>query len=92
VLKLVDLFKRNKEKSKNTAKERLRLVIVHDRGDETSGLLQKLRNELFDVLSKYMEIEDEELDIRLTEVKSESDGSMASALVANIPIKKLKTN
>lgn len=90
--RLINLFRRNKEKSKNTAKERLRLVIVHDRGNETFSLLQKLRGELFDVLSKYMEIEDDELDIRLTEIKSETDGGMASALVANIPIKKLKIN
>lgn len=89
---LVKLFKRDREKTKDTAKERLRMVIVHDRGDESRGLLKNLKKELFEVLSKYMEIEDTELDIKLTEVKNDEDGAMVPALIANIPIKKLKAN
>ncbi len=89
---LAKLFRRERENTKDLAKERLRMVIVHDRGEQSPGLLENLKKELFDVLSKYMEIENEELDIKLTRVISEDDGGMVPALIANIPIKKLKAN
>lgn len=80
--------KREDAATSEDAKERLRLVIVHDRSNVDTNLLANLKNELFEVLSKYTEIENEELDIRFTYLRGD-DGNVP-ALLANIPIKKLK--
>lgn len=70
--------------SKNVAKERLRLVLVHDRADISPQLLQHLKNDIIEVISKYMEIDENELEVNL----ERSDKQVA--LVANIPVKKVK--
>ncbi|MBO8128591.1 MAG: cell division topological specificity factor MinE [Peptococcaceae bacterium] len=70
--------------SKNVAKERLRLVLVHDRASVSPQLLQLMKADLIKVVSNYMEIDEEGLNISLD--RSEN----AVALVANIPVKKLK--
>lgn len=74
------------ESSGKQAKERLRLVIVHDRASVSPHLLEMLRGDLVKVLSKYMEIDEGGLEINL---EKESD---AMALVANIPIRRLKSS
>lgn len=79
-----------KPASKDVAKERLQLVLVHDRANVDPDLLEKLRAEIMQVISKYMEIQVENLDIQITKTKSEDGSRMVPALVANIPIKSLK--
>lgn len=87
-MELFNLFKR-KEKSKNIAKERLKLVLVHDRGDLSPQFIDNITKEIVKVISQYAEIEEEGLNIKLTRMKKEDD-SIGSALVANIPIKSIK--
>lgn len=70
--------------SKTKAKERLRLVLVHDRSSLSPGLLESLKEELIQVISKYMEIDETGLEVNL----DSSDDSVA--LVANIPVKNVK--
>jgi len=70
--------------SKVTAKERLRLVLVHDRASLSPQLLEILKEELIGVISKYMEIDRQELEVNF----DSSDDSMA--LVANIPVRNMK--
>ena len=70
--------------SKTKAKERLRLVLVHDRSSLSPGLLESLKDELIQVISKYMEIDETGLEVNL----DSSDDSVA--LVANIPVKNVK--
>ncbi|MGI6149187.1 MAG: cell division topological specificity factor MinE [Limnochordia bacterium] len=70
--------------SKTKAKERLRLVLVHDRSSLSPGLLDSLKEELIQVISKYMEIDESGLEVNL----DQSDDSVA--LVANIPVKNVK--
>jgi cell division topological specificity factor len=72
------------EQSKDKAKERLRLVLVHDRAVLSPGLLDALREEMIHVLSKYMEIDEKGLEVNL----NRSDESVA--LVANIPVRRVK--
>ena len=76
--------KDNNISSKNIAKERLRLVLVHDRADIAGTVMEDLREDLIAVISKYMEIDNTALDVSL----SREDGSVA--LIANIPIIKVK--
>ena len=70
--------------SKVTAKERLRLVLVHDRASLSPNLLAVLKEELIAVISKYMEINKDELEVNL----DSSNDSMA--LIANIPVRQMK--
>lgn len=83
----MDLISRffGREPSKDVAKERLRLVLVHDRASVSPQFLEMLKNDLIQVISRYMEI-DENVDVNL----SSADGSVA--LVASIPVRRMKRN
>jgi len=81
---LLRVFGRETSSSKNVAKERLRLVLVHDRADMSPQLLQELKEDLIKVISNYMEIDENALEVNL----DTSDNSVA--LVANIPIIRMK--
>ncbi|MBQ7594436.1 MAG: cell division topological specificity factor MinE [Synergistaceae bacterium] len=85
----MDFFKKffggDKDSSGQVAKDRLRIVLMHDRTDITPQLLEDLRDEIIDVLTKYMEIDEKKIDISL-----DKDDQRAVALVANIPVIKIK--
>ena len=66
------------------AKELLRLALVHDLASISPHLLDTLRVDLIEVLSKYVEIDEDALEVNL---ERDSD---AIALVANIPIRRMK--
>ncbi len=68
--------------SATTARERLQLVLAHDRSDLSPELLEKMRREIFEVVAKYVEI-----DLEGGEVSLETEDRM-TALVANLPIKR----
>lgn len=70
--------------SKSVAKERLRLVLVHDRASISPAMLNKLREDLIQVISNYMEIDEQALEFNLCQDEREV------ALVANIPVVKMK--
>ena len=70
------------ETSKNMAKERLRLVLVHDRLDVSEQIMNALREDLLNVIGKYFGIDEKTLEVSLSR---EADGM---ALVANIPIRR----
>lgn len=78
------LFGREENKSKEIAKERLRLVLVHDRASVSPQFLEMIKEELIRVISEYMEIDQQALDVQLTS----EDSSVA--LIANIPVKNVK--
>ncbi len=86
------LFSRKEEKSKNVAKERLKLVLVHDRADLSPKFLDMIKGDIIRVISQYADIDEEGLDIKLTRMKRDVDSTTISALVANIPILKVKEN
>jgi len=70
--------------SKTVAKERLRLVLVHDRASISPAMLNRLREDLIKVISNYMEIDETALEFNLCQDDKEV------ALVANIPVVKMK--
>lgn len=70
--------------SKTVAKERLRLVLVHDRASISPIMLNKLREDMIKVISNYMEIDESALEFNLCQDEREV------ALVANIPVVKMK--
>lgn len=85
---LFKLFK--PEKSKNVAKERLKLVLIHDRTNISPQFLDKIRKEMLNVVSQYVEVDENEFNLQFTRTRRESDNLPVQALVANIPIKKMK--
>lgn len=66
--------------SKDVAKERLQLVLAYDRVKLPPALMQTIRDEIIDVISKYIEINAAEIEISLTREEGHS------CLVANIPV------
>jgi len=91
----LDLFKafgKSKTKSKNVAKERLKLVLIRDRSDLSPKFIEMIKGDIIRVVKEYVEIDQEGLDIKLTRMKREYDDTPISALVANIPIVKVKDN
>ncbi|KGG18721.1 Cell division topological specificity factor MinE [Prochlorococcus marinus str. SS2] len=64
------------------ARERLQLVLAHDRTDLSPDLLEQMREEILSVVAKYVEIDFEEGAVSL-----ETEDRM-TALVANLPIKR----
>lgn len=83
-------FFTRKEPSKNIAKERLKLVLVHDRVNCSTQVLEMLKVDILKVISNYMEIDEEELDIQITQTSTEAGGECMPTLYANIPIKAMK--
>lgn len=84
------MFTKKQEKSKNVAKERLKLVLVHDRADLSPRFLEMIKTDIVKVISQYAEIDEAEIDIKMTKMKKDGNSSPVSALVANIPIVKVK--
>ncbi len=90
---MIDLFKlltRKKETSKDVAKERLKLVLIHDRSNVSPQFLEMVKSEIIKVIQNYMDIDEEALDIQLTKTNSDDGERVVPALVANIPIKGMK--
>lgn len=76
----------NKEK----AKERLHLVLVQDRVNVSADFLDMMKQEIIEVIKKYVDIDESEIDVKLTSQKN-SDGTVGTpALYANIPITGVK--
>ncbi len=84
-MSLVDFFRR--KNSGDVARDRLKLVLVSDRANCSPEVMEKIKNDIINVISKYMEIETEGLDIQITQTESETDNGKVPALYANIPIK-----
>lgn len=79
----------NKTTPKEVAKDRLRLILIHDRGDLAPETLDKIREEILEVISKYIEIDINDVDISLNR-SDNIEGEASPALIANIPIKNVR--
>ncbi len=87
---LFDIFKKNTATPSSTAKDRLKLVLVSDRTGCSPEVMEALKNDIIDVISKYMEIDTDNLNIEITQTESESGNGTVPAICANIPIKATK--
>lgn len=80
-----------KRSSKDVAKERLKLVLIHDRANVSPQFLEMVKGEIIKVIQNYMEIDEEALDIQMTKTVSDEGEGVVPALIANIPIKSVKS-
>ena len=85
---LIDLFR--KKSSGDVAKDRLKLLLVSDRANCSPDVMEMIKNDIIQVISKYMEIDAEGLDIQITQTESEGSNGTVPALFANIPIRDMK--
>ena len=68
------------EKSGTTAKQRLQMVLIHDRADVSPGLLEQIKDDIIEVIAKRLEINPETVVVNLDNTSQES------RLVAEIPL------
>ena len=80
------------ESSKDAAKERLHLVLMQDRANVSADFLELMKQEIIDVIKKYIEVDESEIDVRLTNQENEDGTNGAPALYANIPILNIKND
>ena len=91
-----NIFKKAKKKellkssSKDTAKERLHLVLMQDRANVSADFLDLMRREIIEVIKKYIDIDEDAMDVRLTTETNEDGVQGVPALYANIPIINIK--
>lgn len=87
--KVLSFFQKDRieagESAKDSATNRLKLVLMQDRSNLDGATMQKMREQLIAVISKYIEIDQEALDLNL-----ESDGDEI-ALMLNIPVIRART-
>lgn len=74
--------------SKDIASDRLKLILIHDRADFSPDFLEMIKADILAVISKYAEVETGEIEVKLTTTE-EYEGS-SPALIASIPIRKIK--
>ncbi|MBW6408827.1 cell division topological specificity factor MinE [Clostridium weizhouense] len=79
----------SKPTPKEVAKDRLKLILIHDRGEIPTDTLEKIRKEILNVISKYIEIQVDDVEISVNK-SDDMEGEKSSALIANIPIKSIK--
>ena len=79
------LFGRADKSTKEVAKNRLRFVLMHDRADISAPMMDQIRQEILGVLSKYVDIDEQALDVSVERV----DGGVV--LAASIPILRVNT-
>ena len=92
---IVNFFKslgksKNDNKSKDAAKERLHLVLMQDRANISADFLALMKQEIIEVIKKYIDVDENAIDVRLTNKSNEDGTTGAPVLYANIPIVSVK--
>lgn len=81
---LMKIFGKTEKSSKEIARDRLKVVLIHDRANISPEVMEHLRDDIIKVISNYMEINQQDMEISL------ANDSDSVALVANIPVQKMK--
>ncbi|MBT3222144.1 MAG: cell division topological specificity factor MinE [Proteobacteria bacterium] len=73
----------NNPKSKDEAKKRLKLLLIHDQVDLTQAQLEQMKEEIMGVIARYVEVEPENVTFKL----DREDGQVS--LVSNMPVRRV---
>ena len=94
ITKFLKNWKKKENKSDNnsrdTAKERLHLVLMQDRANVSADFLELMKQEIIEVIKKYIDVDENAIDVRLTNKENNDGTNGAPALYANIPILNIK--
>ena len=71
---------KKEDSSKDTAKERLHLVLMQDRANVSADFLDLMRQEIIEVIKKYVDVDESEIDVRMTNKQNE-DGTNRSTCI-----------
>lgn len=77
----------HKKNSGEIARNRLKLLLVSDKANCSPEIMEMIRDDMIRIISKYMEIESEGIEIQITQTESASKHGTVPALYANIPIR-----
>ena len=86
-MRLMDFFR--KKNSRDSARDRLKLLLVSDRASCSPEIMEAIKNDMIQVISKYMVIDTEGMDIQIT--TADEGHKKMPVLFANIPIRDIKT-
>jgi cell division topological specificity factor len=74
----------NNTNSRSRAKSRLKLIIAHDRASINSDMMEAMREEILEVVARYVEVNRDEMEFSL------SNDQRMTSLTANLPIRQIK--
>ena len=74
---------KNREKTKDTARQRMRLVLMHDRLDMAPDTMENMKRDIWEVVSRYMVVEDDFMEFEIRRLDE------LMVLVSNIQVKEL---
>ena len=79
-----------KPSSGSQAKDRLKLVLIHDRANCNTELLEMMKNDIMQVIERYMDVDESgDVDISITQ-ETDAHNKTVPVLYANIPIKNMR--
>lgn len=90
MLDFFKIFNSDKNSSKEIAKNRLKLVLINDRNNFSPALLESIQNDMIQVIQKYIEVDENNIEIKMIRSKNKEEMDIVSELVASIPVKKIK--
>ena len=73
-----------KEPAGKVARDRLKVVLIHDRASVSPEVMEHLKHDILEVVAKYLDIRPQEMNISL------ADDDDSVALVANIPVTSMR--
>ena len=81
-----------RKSSREIAKDRLKILLISDRVNCSPEMMEMIKNDIAQVISKYMKIDTKSMEIQITKTGNKGRGIKNPTLYANIPILDLKND
>lgn len=75
--------------SGNIARKRLEILLIADRAGCTPEILEMLKNDMIKVISRYMTVDPEKLEVKVIHMDKKKGGESLPVLYASIPVREL---